>query len=201
MYVCKYGDGSEVIGVSGGIPLEGGFRPLAGTIYISHAFITIVCWILHVNPLHWPCHPFLCLHEICKVQINARLSRNQFNLQAAATAFVGDGIFLGNNLSPRQGEIIYSLVRHPRVFLQFATSSRSLGSLFNMPPAPLQLLRQLVVDTSHLPGQDPSGWVHPMLQVVPMGWSWTMWLSQRIPQFQFQLGPNIGMTGLLAICG
>ena len=80
------------------------------------------------------------------------------------------------------------------MFLHFATSSCSLGSLFNMPPAPLQLLRQLVVDTSHLPGrQDPSGWVHPMLQAVSMGWSWTMWLSQRVPQFQFQLGPNIGM--------
>lgn len=29
---------------------------------------------------------------------------------------------------------------------------------------------------------DAEGWVFPMLQVVPMGWSWAMWLSQRVHQ-------------------
>lgn len=72
-----------------------------------------------------------------------------------------------------------------------------LRSLFSMPPVPSQLLRQLGVDTSHLPGLDPSGWVHPMLRVVPMGWSWAMWLSQRVHQFQSQLGANIGMDRVL----
>lgn len=53
------------------------------------------------------------------------------------------------------------------------------------------------MDTSHLADFDATGWVRPMLRVVPMGWSWAMWLSQRVHQYQSLLGANLTLDRVL----
>ena len=40
--------------------------------------------------------------------------------------------------------------------------------------------------------------VYPALKVVPMGWSWAMWIAQRIHQFQAAIALNVPVSQVLA---
>lgn len=58
-------------------------------------------------------------------------------------------------------------------------------------------MRQWNVGAEH-GGQLPfEGWAHPMLRVIPMGWSWAMWFSQRVHQYQAQLGAGVTIDRVL----
>eukprot|EP00439_Symbiodinium_sp_Y106_P051618 s792_g6.t2 len=46
-------------------------------------------------------------------------------------------------------------------------------------------------------GRDRGGWVFPTLRVVPMGWSWAMFLSQRVLQHQAILGAGLSFERVL----
>lgn len=72
-----------------------------------------------------------------------------------------------------------------------------LRDLFCMPAIPTSLLRHWNVGAEKGGLCDNQGWVHPRLRVVPMGWSWAMWLSQRVHQYQSQLGANAGVDRVL----
>ena len=73
----------------------------------------------------------------------------------------------------------------------------SLRRLFSLPAVPSILLRQWNVGAEH-GGQLPfEGWAHPMLRVIPMGWSWAMWFSQRVHQYQAQLGAGVTIDRVL----
>ena len=74
----------------------------------------------------------------------------------------------------------------------------SLRQLFSLPPVPSYLLRQWGIGAEH-GGQlhYEGGWAHPMLRVVPMGWSWAMWLTQRVHQYQAQLGTGVSTERVL----
>ena len=73
----------------------------------------------------------------------------------------------------------------------------SLRSLFCMPPIPASLLRHWGVSAEHGGSLVYDGWAHPRLRVVPMGWSWAMWLSQRVHQVQSQIGAGISQDRVL----
>ena len=72
-----------------------------------------------------------------------------------------------------------------------------LRTLFCLPPIPGALLRHWKVNAEHCGSLDTDDWVHPMLRVVPMGWSWAMWLSQRVHQHQSQLGAGVSPDRVL----
>lgn len=59
-----------------------------------------------------------------------------------------------------------------------------LQPFFSMPAIPSWLLRQWGVPADMGGEVDREGLAFPMLQVVPMGWSWAMWLAQRVHQHQ-----------------
>ncbi|CAK9105668.1 unnamed protein product [Durusdinium trenchii] len=72
-----------------------------------------------------------------------------------------------------------------------------LRALFSMPPIPGALLRHWKVSAELGGSLNTDDWVHPMLRVVPMGWSWAMWLSQRVHQHQSQLGAGVSCDRVL----
>ena len=59
-----------------------------------------------------------------------------------------------------------------------------LQPFFSMPAIPSWLLRQWGVPADMGGEVDREGLAFPMLQVVPMGWSWAMWIAQRVHQHQ-----------------
>ena len=73
----------------------------------------------------------------------------------------------------------------------------SLRSLFCMPPIPASLLRHWGVSAEQGGSLIYDGWAHPQLRVVPMGWSWAMWLSQRVHQVQSQIGAGVSQDRVL----
>ena len=145
---------------------------------------------------HWPCHPFLCCQEVWKLRLILDCRETNRMFREPPPLALGTGASWAR-ISVPDKEKLYIAQSDIKDYFYSLQLPVGLRSLFSMPPVPSQLLRQLGVDTSHLPGLDPSGWVHPMLRVVPMGWSWAMWLSQRVHQFQSQLGANIGMDRVL----
>ena len=40
-------------------------------------------------------------------------------------------------------------------------------------------------------------WVHPILIVIPMGWSWAMFVAQRVHQHQSMLAAEVPMSRVL----
>lgn len=56
----------------------------------------------------------------------------------------------------------------------------SLRPLFCLPPIPFALLDDWQVPSTLRSATAADGWIRPRLRVVPMGWSWAMWLSQRV---------------------
>ena len=59
-----------------------------------------------------------------------------------------------------------------------------LQPLFCMPSIPSALLRRWMVAADRGGEVNREGQAFPMLRVVPMGWSWAMWIAQRVHQFQ-----------------
>ena len=59
-----------------------------------------------------------------------------------------------------------------------------LQPLFCLPSIDSALLRSWGVPSSRGGCSDREGLVFPMLRVVPMGWSWAMWIAQRVHQHQ-----------------
>ena len=72
-----------------------------------------------------------------------------------------------------------------------------LRRLFSMPSIPSYLLKDWGVPASRGGGCDNEGQCFPCLRVVPMGWSWAMWLAQRIHQEQCLVASGLGMDRLL----
>ena len=63
-----------------------------------------------------------------------------------------------------------------------------------MPPLKREHLLDAGVPASALPDCEQ---IFPALQVVPMGWSWAMWLSQRIHQHQAMVASGLCMERIL----
>ena len=73
----------------------------------------------------------------------------------------------------------------------------SLRPLFCMPAVPAECLHKWRVAGGLWDGCDREGWVFPTLQVVPMGWNWAMYISQRVHQHQAMLGSGLGIDRVL----
>lgn len=61
-----------------------------------------------------------------------------------------------------------------------------LKPLFCLPAVDHVLLQDLKIEAGLMPSPTPEGLTFPRLKVVPMGWSWAMWVAQRV-QLQISL--------------
>ena len=57
----------------------------------------------------------------------------------------------------------------------------AIRDFFCMPAVPSSLLQERGLAADRC--SDGDGWCFPRLRAVPMGWSWAMWISQRVHQF------------------
>lgn len=72
-----------------------------------------------------------------------------------------------------------------------------LQTLFSMPGIPSSLLRLWSVPAARGGDCNREGVSFPCLRVVPMGWSWAMWLSQRVHQQQCLVASGLSVERLL----
>ena len=72
----------------------------------------------------------------------------------------------------------------------------ALQPLFCLPPLPSSVVQEWSSTLQGLPSS-PSGWVWPMLQVVPMGWSWAMYFAQRVHQHLCLEATGLSMSQVL----
>ena len=56
----------------------------------------------------------------------------------------------------------------------------TLRSLFCLPPVDFDLLQDWEVSSTLRPSGSVEGWTWPRLRVIPMGWFWALWISQRV---------------------
>ena len=74
---------------------------------------------------------------------------------------------------------------------------KELQTLFSLPGIPAELLRSWNVP-DHLGGDASSGGeTYPCLRVVPMGWSWAMWIAQRVHTQQCLVASGLGPDRLI----
>lgn len=96
-----------------------------------------------------------------------------------------------------QGEDLYIAQSDIKDYFYSLQLPASLRPLFSMPAVPNYFARQLIGGAEHGGLVSDEGWIYPMLRVVPMGWSWAMWLSQRVHQYQSQLGAGVSEDRVL----
>ena len=96
-----------------------------------------------------------------------------------------------------EGEKLYVAQSDIKDYFYSLQLPKNLRQMFCTPPIAGSLLEhwKVSVDQGGSLGRD--GWIHPMLRVVPMGWSWAMWLLQRAHQFQSQIGAGVSQDRVL----
>ncbi|CAE8681315.1 unnamed protein product [Polarella glacialis] len=72
-----------------------------------------------------------------------------------------------------------------------------LAKFFCLPSIDASLLKDWLVPASLGGLANNQGRCYPRLRVVPMGWSWAMWIAQRAHQFQALLGAGLNQDRLL----
>ena len=106
--------------------------------------------------------------------VNRRFKRPPPLALGAGTSWAQVSVPQGCNLHLAQSDIkdyFYSLQLPPE-----------LQPLFCLPALPLSLVQDWgFPELQRLEG-DSEGLIFPMLRVVPMGWSWAMWIAQRVHQ-------------------
>ena len=97
---------------------------------------------------------------------------------------------------PKQSTLFVAQSDIKDYFYSLAMPS-GLQRLFAMPGIPAELLRLWKVP-EHLGGNAVSGGeVYPCLRVVPMGWSWAMWIAQRVHTEQCLIGSGLSPDRLI----
>ena len=81
------------------------------------------------------------------------------------------------------GEQLYVAQSDVRDYFYSIGLPPGLRGYFALPPIAAHMLPPGLVDPSEVEG----GMTHPRMKVVPMGWSWAMWIAQRIHQHQAAL--------------
>ena len=77
-------------------------------------------------------------------------------------------------------EILYCAQSDIKDYFYSLALPLKLRSLFCLPPVDFDLMQEWGV-ASHLRAcNSVDGWIWPRLRVIPMGWSWAMWISQRV---------------------
>ena len=72
-----------------------------------------------------------------------------------------------------------------------------LKSLFCLPSVEHSILQDLKIDPGAMPAPTPEGLTFPRLKVVPMGWSWAMWVAQRVHQQISLISSGLGEDRVL----
>ena len=78
------------------------------------------------------------------------------------------------------GEQLYVAQSDVRDYFYSIGLPPGLRGYFALPPVAVHMLPPGLVDPSQVEG----GMTRPRMKVVPMGWSWAMWIAQRIHQHQ-----------------
>ena len=106
--------------------------------------------------------------------VNLRFKRPPPLALGAGTSWAQVSLPVGEKLFVAQSDIkdyFYSLAL-----------PAELQRYFCMPAVSLSMLQALGISDDLDMHCDSEGLVFPMLRVIPMGWSWAMWLSQRVHQ-------------------
>ena len=97
-----------------------------------------------------------------------------------------------------KGKKLYIAQSDIRDYFYALEMPHNLRPLFCLPPVPKKLLREWDVPADR--GGDlvgDNGWVWPMLRVIPMGWSWAMWLAQKVHEEQVRIATGFGPERIL----
>ena len=105
--------------------------------------------------------------------VNRRFQPQPPLAMAAGSAWARVGLRQEDTLYIAQSDI-------KEYFYSLALPDNLNKSLFCLPPVPHELLQAWGVDYDKRCEAAEGGWVWPGLRVIPMGWSWAMWLSQRV---------------------
>ena len=102
-----------------------------------------------------------------------------------------------SRLSIPEGQTLYMAQSDIKDYFYSLRLPLSLRPLFSMPAIPSALLATWKVPEGLGGSLDRAGWIYPMLRVVPMGWNWAMWISQRVHQEQSMIGSGISADRVL----
>ena len=72
-----------------------------------------------------------------------------------------------------------------------------LQPFFCLPGIPVEMLEHFGVPGQQRVGLEDAEVCFPMLQVVPMGWNWAMWVAQRVHQHQSMIASNLSLDRIL----
>ena len=97
-----------------------------------------------------------------------------------------------------EGETLFTAQSDIRDYFYSLSLPAELRELFCLPPIPHSLLLEWQVPFE-LGGccASSGGWVWPCMRVVPMGWSWAMWIAQRVHTEQVMIATGIGADQIL----
>ena len=97
-----------------------------------------------------------------------------------------------------EGETLFTAQSDIRDYFYSLSLPAELRELFCLPPIPHALLLEWQVPFELGGGCASSGgWVWPCMRVVPMGWSWAMWIAQRVHTEQVMIATGIGADQIL----
>ena len=91
-------------------------------------------------------------------------------------------------------EVMYTAQSDVKDYFYSIGLPRGLRGYFCMPSIPIEDAKELC----DLSGFGEVDRVYPCMQVVPMGWSWAMWLAQRVHQHQACIALDISPAQVLA---
>ena len=78
-----------------------------------------------------------------------------------------------------EGSTLYLAQSDIKDYFYSLALPQELQSLFCLPAIAKSALQDWNIDMATV-DEDAEGWTFPMLRVVPMGWSWAMWVAQRV---------------------
>ena len=106
--------------------------------------------------------------------------------------------FSWSRLHIPEGETLFTAQSDIRDYFYSLSLPAELRELFCLPPIPHSLLLEWQVPFE-LGGccASSGGWVWPCMRVVPMGWSWAMWIAQRVHTEQVMIATGIGADQIL----
>ena len=100
-------------------------------------------------------------------------------------------------LSVPKGSSLYVAQSDIKDYFYSLQLPEELRPLFSLPAVPAETLHRWQVPRSSWNGDEQGGWVFPMLRVVPMGWSWAMYVAHRAHQHQALIGSGLDVSRVL----
>ncbi|CAE8608177.1 unnamed protein product [Polarella glacialis] len=95
------------------------------------------------------------------------------------------------------GETLYVAQSDIKDYFYSLSLPEELREYFGLPAIPTRFLQEWGIPFEHGGSCDNEGFVCPIMTVVPMGWSWAMWIAQRAHQHQAMLGSQVPFSHII----